>query len=126
MSKSKVGPLSPGNRKWLAEVRACEKSGEPLSSYAERKGVSVHALYQAKKRARELGLFPAHRKGKIPSSSPRRSRAGRFVEAIRRVEPGEPSVAWRVRLPGGVVFESVAPLSHDDVLQLVDSLKQPS
>ncbi len=126
MPKSSGGPLSRANQKWLAEIRACEKSGESLSSYAERKGVSVHALYQAKKHARELGLFPAHRKRKGTSSSPSRSRPTRFVEAIRRVEPREPAVTWRVRFPGGVVFESVAPLSHDDVLQLVDSLKHQS
>jgi hypothetical protein len=126
MSKSNGGALSVANRKWLAEVRACEKSGESLSSYAERKGVSVHALYQAKKRARELGLFPAHRERKGGSSSPRRSRPRRFVEAIRRVEAFEPAVAWRLRFPGGVIFESVAPLNNDDVLQLVDLLKQPS
>jgi hypothetical protein len=126
MQKSSGGPLSRANRKWLSEVRACDKSGESLSSYAERKGVSVHALYQAKKRARELGLFPVHRKQKAVASSPRRSRSTRFVEAIGRVEAREPVVAWRVRFPGGVLFESVAPLSTDDVLQLVDSLKQPS
>ena len=124
MRQSRGGPLSATNRKWLAEVRACEKSGESLSSYAERKGVSVHSLYQAKKRARELGLFPAHRKRKGTSSSPRRSRSTRFVEAIGRVEPRDPAVTWRVRFPSGVIFESVAPLSHDDVLHLVDSLKQ--
>jgi len=127
MPKSKGGPLSRAGQKRLAEVRACEKSGESLSSYADRKGISVHGLYQAKKRARELGLFPAHRKGKGASSSPRRPRSARFVEAIRRVEPREPAaVTWRVRFPGGVIFESVAPLSHDDVLQLVESLKQES
>ena len=124
MRRSRGGPLTRANQKWLAEVRVCEKSGESLPSDAERKGVSVHALYQAKKRARELGLFPAHRKGKGPSSSPRRSRAPRFVEAMGRVEPREPAVTWRVRFPSGVIFESVAPLSHDDVLHLVDSLKQ--
>ena len=126
MPRSSGGPLSRANQKWLAEVRACEKSGESLSSYAQRKGVSVHALYQAKKRARELGLFPAHRKRKGMSSSPRRPRSTRFVEAIGRVESREPGVSWRVRLPGGVVFESESPLSNDDALQLLDSLKQPS
>ena len=93
MPKSKVGQLSPANRKRLAEVKVCEKSGESMSSYAKRKGVSVRALYEAKKRARELGLFPLQRKGGTRSSSPRRSRAVRFVEAIGRVERREPAVA---------------------------------
>ncbi len=119
MSRSKGGSLSPAKRKWLVEVRACEKSGESLKNYAERKGVSVHALYQAKKRARELGLLPPHRKGRDRSASPRQARSPRFVEAIHRAEPRESLVAWRVRLPGGAVFESMVPLNIDDALEFV-------
>ncbi len=121
MSSSKAG-LSLANRKWLPEVKACEKSGETLASCAERNGVSVSALYQAKKRARELGLLPPHRSGKVESHSARRSRSSRFVEAIQQAEPRERSATWRVRLPSGAVFESSAPLNIDDALVLIESL----
>ena len=121
MSSSKAG-LSPANRKWLPEVKACAKSGETLASCAERNGVSVSALYQAKKRARELGLLPAHRSGKVESHSARRGGSSRFVEAVQRAAPRERSATWRVRFPSGAVFESSAPLNIDDALVLIESL----
>jgi transposase-like protein len=48
-------------RKRLAQIEACEKSGESLKEYARRHGLSVHALYQAKKVARRQGLIPPYR-----------------------------------------------------------------
>lgn len=127
MPRSKAGPLSSVDRKYLAEVRACEVSGESLAKYAERKGVPVYPLYQAKKRAREVGLLPPYRNGATRSKpAPRRTRPPRFIEAIPRIEPREGSAVWRVRLPDGAVFESMAPLDIDDVLQLVESLRQKS
>ena len=47
-------------RKQLEQIRACERSGETLKTYAARHGISVHALYEAKKKARQQGLLPAH------------------------------------------------------------------
>lgn len=126
MPRSKNGTLSPVNRKWLGIVRACEQSGESLTRYAKRKGVSIHALYQAKKRARELGLLPPHRKTSAQPASRGRDRPPRFVEAVQRAQPLEASAAWRVRLPGGGVIESMTPLTIDDAMRLVESLRQPS
>ena len=51
-SGSGKAALTPRTRERLAAVRACEKSGETLKSYAARQGLSVHSLYQAKKVAR--------------------------------------------------------------------------
>jgi hypothetical protein len=127
MPRSKVGRLSSVDRKLLAEVKTCEDSGESLAKYAEHKGVPVYPLYQAKKRAREVGLLPPHRKRTSRSKpSPRRTRPPRFVEAISWSESREGSAVWRVRLPDGAVFESMAPLNIDDALQLVESLRQQS
>jgi transposase len=127
MRETKGKRLSPANRKWLAEVRACEKTGESLKGYAERKGVSVHALYQAKKRAREQGLLPPHQPGKTQPASPRPDRPPRFVEALHHAEPREMyATSWRVRLPGGALFESMVPLSIDDAVRLVESLREQS
>ena len=58
---SKRGVVSARLREHLSVIRACEKSGESLKSYAGRHEVSVHALYQAKKTARKQGLLPPHR-----------------------------------------------------------------
>jgi hypothetical protein len=122
MSSSKPS-LSPANRKWLPEVKACEKSGETLRSCAERNGVPVTALYQAKKRARELGLLPPHRDGNAAPRPTRQSRTPLFVEAIQRAESRERTASWRVRFPSGAVFESSAPLSVEDALLLIESLE---
>jgi transposase-like protein len=60
-SKSSRGGGTPVTlRKRLAQVRACERSGESLRAYAARHDLSVHALYAAKRTARQQGLLPPH------------------------------------------------------------------
>ncbi len=122
MPSSETG-LSAANRKWLPEVKACEKSGETLRSCAKRNGIPVTALYQAKKRARELGLLPPHRNGSAAPRPTRQGRSPRFAEAIQRTEPRERTASWRVRFPSGAVFESSTPLSIEDALVLLESLE---
>ena len=123
--RSNNGALSSKLAKALAEIEACERSGEPLKHYAERKGLSIHALYQAKKSLRKKGVLPPHdrpqAKGRAASAACRP--APRFVEAVRRGEVREAVVAWRLRLPCGVIFESHTPLATEEVLQLVESLR---
>ena len=45
-----------------------------------------------------------------------------FVSATARRDAGP---AWRIRLPSGLVFESSAPLAHDDLLSLLATLAAP-
>ena len=55
--------LSATLRKHLDVIEACEQSREPLKRYAERKGLSIHTLYQAKKELRKKGvLAPTERR----------------------------------------------------------------
>ncbi len=124
-SKNSRGDRASSNlRKRLAEVRACEKSGEFLKDYAERRGLSVHMLYQAKKVARQQGLLAPHRAEPVKRT---RSRPRpRFVDAVLREEARPSAVAWRLRLPTGVVFESETSLSPDEIIRLVDALRTPS
>jgi transposase-like protein len=109
-------------RERLAAVRACEKSGETLRSYAAREGLSVHSLYQAKKVARQQGILAPRRGQKVEASVPRSSQPRRFVEAIRRADAGEGGALWRIRFPSGVVLESSAPLVLEEALRLIDRL----
>ncbi len=114
-------------RKRLAVIRACEKSGESLKDYAERQGLSVHMLYQAKKVARQQGLLAPH--GAEPARRTRskaRPRRPRFVDVVRREEARQPAVAWRLRFSTGVVFESETSLGPDEILRLVAALRTPS
>jgi hypothetical protein len=111
--------LTPGQRKWFQHLRAAERSGETIKDYAARQGMSVQSLYQGGKRLRRLGVLE-------PRVRRRRKRA---ASGFVKVEPGaarrETGPAWRVRLSSGVVFESSAPLAHDDLLSLLAALAAP-
>ena len=113
-------------RKKLAAVQSCEDSGESLKSYAERRGISVHSLYQAKKLARQLGLLPPHRGGKAKTSRTRETRPPRFVEATAVVSSRPLPAAWRLRFVGGEVLESNTPLDVEVALRLIESLGRRS
>ena len=127
--KSRSRGASALLRKRLGQVRACERSGETLKTYAARHGISVHALYQAKKQARQKGLLPAYRTQKTRAAGakrPKATRRPRFVEAV--VAPAAPTsaLAWRLCLRSGDVLESSTPLRHDETLRLVHALRSPS
>ena len=69
--KSAEARLSPALRKGLVHIRSCEKSGETLKSYAERKGLSVRSLYDAKKKLRLQGILAPHGKPPAVPATPR-------------------------------------------------------
>jgi transposase-like protein len=117
-TRSGAGAVSPTLRKRLAQVRACEESGETLKSYAEQHGLSVGLLYQAKKLARKRGLLPPRRRAVTTAAKPEAERSHRFVEAVRLPATREPGPAWRLRFAGGEVLESSTPLGIDDALRL--------
>jgi hypothetical protein len=121
--KSGEGRLSPTLRKGLAHIRSCEKSGETLKSYAERKGLSVRSLYDAKKKLRVRGIVAPHGKPPAAPATSRRSQPPRFIEAVRRADAREGAVSWRVRFPSGELLESTRPLSLDETLRLIETLK---
>jgi hypothetical protein len=111
--------LSLRQREWLEHLRAARRSGETIKDYAARRGLPVQTLYQAGKRLRRLGMLePRNRRRREPAAS-----------AFVKVEPAaarpETGPAWRIRLPRGVVFESRAPLRHDDLLSLLAALAAP-
>jgi hypothetical protein len=111
--------LSLRQREWLEHLRAARRSGETIKDYAARRGLPVQTLYQAGKRLRCLGVLePRNRRRREPAAS-----------AFVKVEPAaarpETGPAWRIRLPRGVVFESRAPLGHDDLLSLLAALGAP-
>ena len=124
---SKRGVGSARLREHLRVIRACEKSGESLKSYAELHGVSVHALYQAKKNARKQGLLPPHRATSSPGTGSEVVGRRRFVEA-RTTTSMTPSIraTWRIRFASGDVLESDAPLSMDDVVHLAVRMRGQS
>ena len=110
-------------QKRLAQIRACDESGATLKAYAARHRISVHALYQAKKQARQQGLLPAHGTKKTVPARPSRSRQARFVEAITPSPSPAPGCTWRLRLRSGDVLESSTPLTAQETLRLLDALR---
>lgn len=88
--------LTERQRFWLEHLRACEKSGLAMTTYAERHGLAVSSLYMARSRLRASGP--------VESDSPK---AATFV----RVEPRSADVTTtsprpcRVNLPNGVTVE---------------------
>ena len=111
-------------RERLKQIEAREKSGEPLKTYARRRGLSVDALYQAKKEARRQGLIaPYQRLSRGGASGPPAARHSRFVKAVRRTDaPASQSAAWRLRFSGGEVLEGSTPLSLGVARLLLDTL----
>jgi hypothetical protein len=121
--KAGGGEGSARLRKRLEQIRECEQSGETLKAYAARHGLSVHALYQAKKQARQQGLLPARGTQKTRSARPKRPRQSRFVEAIAAPAAPAPGCAWRLRLRSGDVLESSTPLADHEALRLIQALR---
>jgi hypothetical protein len=122
--KSKKAGDSGPMRSRLAHIRSCEKSGESLKAYAERHGLSVHGLYQAKKLARQEGLLPPHRGSGLPRKSRKKNPAPvRFAEAVVGARDLGAVPSWRLRLPTGVVIESHTALEPDQLLHLIRALR---
>ncbi len=127
--KSRSSEASARLRKRLEQIRACEQSGETLKAYAARRRISVHALYQAKKQARQQGLLPAHGSQKtraVRSKGARAPRRPRFVEAISAPAAATPDCAWRLRLRSGDVLESSTPLTDLETVRLIAALRDRS
>jgi transposase len=121
--KSRKGGDSGALRDRLAHIRACEKSGGSLKAYAERHGLSVYALYQAKKIARQRGLLPPHRSHSARRPRKKRPEPVRFAEAVVQARDPGASPTWRLRLASGDVIESHATLEHDQLLHLIRALR---
>ena len=120
---SRAGP-SVTLRKRLAQIAACEPTGESLKVYAERHGLSVHTLYQAKKVARRQGLIPPYRiQNTTRAAKPLKARPARFVQAVRKLDTAGQGMAWRLRFAGGEVLESGTPLTVEVTLRLIEQLR---
>ena len=107
----------------LAHIHACEKSGESLKAYAERHGLSVHALYQAKKMARQRGLLPPHRIDESRAAKKKRSNSVRFTEAVVRPRHSGTGPTWRLRFASGDVIESHSTLGREELVHLIRVLR---
>jgi hypothetical protein len=117
--------VSPTLRQHLVHVKACKASGETLKAYAQRRGLSVQSLYQAKKIARKKGLLAPYGSPSSVGPGKKTARRRRFVEARTTRTSATPAAnpTWRIRFTCGAVLESNAPLSMEDVFRLADQFR---
>ena len=88
--------LSERQRYWLKHLRAAERKGEPLTSYAERLGLAKSSLYEAKRRLRVCGV--------IATAPHRRVSCPEFVRVEVR-DAVRARTSLRVRLGSGALLE---------------------
>jgi hypothetical protein len=96
---------------WLEHVRACEASGLTAKAYAKKHRLSIHALYQARKKRR--------RREALASLPKRRSVTFAKVRAAPVAVRGG---LWRLRLPNGAVIELEAPREPEERVHLLQSV----
>ncbi len=99
--------LSERQRFWLKHLRAAERRGEPLNTYAKRLGLSESSLYEAKRRLRTCGVIAPAAQRRVPPRS---------FARVEIVDAGRTPASLRVRLASGALLEwSEAP--QGDVLR---------
>ncbi len=108
------GPASKRDRFWLKHHEAQGASGNDAKEYAATVGISVQALYQARKRLRARGLLAPGRSR--PTTGPRFSKVS--VVAPPAIE--EPR--FRVTMPNGAVLEWSGATSVGPVADLVERM----
>ena len=89
--------LSERQRYWLEHLRAAERAGEPLKTYAKRLGLSEHSMYEAKRRLRACGL--------IAPAAPRKAAPVCFTRVAVERREAAPVTSLRVRLASGALLE---------------------
>ena len=98
---------------WLKHHEAQVASGKDARQYAAAKGISVQALYQARKRLRARGLLAPGRAG---------SGAPRFAKVAVRPSPGIEEPRFRIELSNGAVLEWSGAASVGPVADLVERM----
>ena len=104
---------SERDRFWLKHHEAQVASGKDAKQYAASAGISVQALYQARRRLRACGLLPPIR---AKTTSPGFSKVS--IPTPRAIE--EPR--FRIELPNGAVLEWSGAASVGPVGELIERM----
>ncbi len=93
--------LTERQRHWLKHIRAAERKDEPLTVYAEQRGLSVSSLYEAKRHLRKAGVIAAASGTKKPKQV-----APTFIPvSVQEPAPSAKANVLRVRLSSGAMLE---------------------
>ena len=98
MAKRGRRELTERERFWLGHLRRIEVQGIETKAYGAQRGLSVHALYQARKQLVALGAWPERKASVQKPSTP-------VFAPVRIVDVPEEAMACRVRLASGAVVE---------------------
>jgi hypothetical protein len=110
-------PSRDRNAHWLSHLRRCEKSRGTSKEYAERVGLSMHALYMARSRLKSRGLWPE------PAIS-----SGGFVrvEVVPEEVPTSPASRFSIDLASGARMHWEQAPDLDQVVVLASVLGRRS
>jgi hypothetical protein len=115
---------SERDRFWLDHEQAIAKSGQSAKDYAAEQGLSLHALYQARKRLKAEGHLPSEKLG--PAKQRRtKSGAGIAFSKIELASSPARALGYRLSLPSGLVFEWSGGEVPEPVVHLLERLAQP-
>ncbi len=99
--KAKRRELTERERYWRGHLRRIEATGVGTKAYGQRHGLSVGALYQARRQLVALGAWPEREESAV---------AAPVFTPLRVIDAPAAGVACRVRLADGTVLEwSAAP-----------------
>lgn len=118
------GEITERDRFWLEHEAAIAASGLTAKAYAAEHDLSLHALYQSRKRRRALeqqALKPVERTS--PSKAERKPVSFSRVD-LRSPQPSS-AAEFRLSLPNGFVLEWSGSELPEGVVALVDRLTSP-
>jgi len=93
--------LTERQRHWLGHLRAAQRKDEPLTVYAEQRGLSVSSLYEAKRQLRKAGII----EGGGGPGTPERVTPRFIPVSVRDPVRSLNGTVLRVRLSSGALLE---------------------
>jgi hypothetical protein len=97
--------MTSKQKKWLAHIRSCRRSGQSVAAYAREQNLSAPQLYTWIVRLRALGALVESPAPQVPSSKQHPRPKVQF-SPVRLIETAEPGVGLRIRFGNGVVLET--------------------
>jgi hypothetical protein len=118
--------ISEYDQFWLDHQAAQQASGQTAKEYAAVQGVSLQALYQARKKLRRAGLLAPHRDAAKPSKKASRPTTVSFSKvAVATATPAEGS-RFRLELPAGIALDWPGDELPESLIALLERLARPA
>ena len=119
--------LTPGQQVWLAHIHACDAQGCSSVGYARANGLSVGALYAARKDLVHRGAYRSGRPGRARSRAASHSSVTLVPVQLRGPAPRAVPIqsagcVLRVVLPNGVAIEVPEAIEPSRCQALVSAL----